>query len=451
MSQVSTDTPSLPRLRQLLAGMAGYGAADAFSGLVRLGLAALYSRLLAPEEFGVLAVIYVSVSFGTALLALGLPDALLIRFRAKHAGQIRAEKDRVYTLLSGLCAAATLVALAVLALFPSARPWQPIGAWACVWAATQVLWFVPQQSLRFHNKVWQYGASRLVQVGVQVVTLVALISVREAGLLEIVIAEAVGSLVSLVVIHVFDRYLPHWALPSRAMDLVVPALPFCLLALGSYVVDLSDRYVVTAMLGTAATGYYAAATRITVVGMLLAAAMHAMWQPYFYRQAAEAPDTRLVRGHAERLTILATVAIAAGMLLLPLFFTLQVAGHSFMAPAYRQSAVLVAPLMMQFYFRAVYYLMTPAIAFRGRTWRQVAMVALSGAANVFGNVVVISLGGELFVNLVLVALVSAACYAGAMSYGLREMHTLYPGAAPSWKLILAETTVLGVVCAISVS
>ncbi len=452
MSQARILAPSAPGLRSLLAGMAGYGAADAASGLVRLALAALYSRLLAPAEFGVLAIVYVSVTLVVTALPLGLPDVLMVRFRDGHAGKMREDKDRVFTLLLAACAVAGMAVAVGVRLVPGAAEWRAIAQWSCLWAATQVLWFVPQQSLRFVNKVWQYGVARVSQVVVLLGVLLWFVHAGQAGLRHIVLAETAGSVCSLVLVLALDSYVPRLRLPAAPAALLAPGLPFCLLALGVFVVDLSDRYVITALMGVEATGYYAAATRITVVGMLLAAAMHAMWQPHFYRRAAESPfDTAVVRRHTEGLIVVAAVLVGVAMVVLPLFFTLSMGGQTFMSATYRRSAVLVAPLMLQYFFRTVYYLTTPSIAFRGRTWRQVAMTACVAAANVLGNVVVIAAAGEQMVRgLVMVAVVTAVSYAGAMVYGMREMDRLYPGASPRAVVVALLGAVLAALCWVSV-
>jgi len=162
--------------------MAGYGAADAVGGLLRLGLAAWYSRLLRPDEFGVLAVIYVSVALIATVAALGLPEVLMVRFRDGAAAQMRRDKDRVYSAMAAACAATCGIAIGGATLVPGARCYMSIAPWCLLWVASHVLCYVPLQSMRFSNRVWQYGAARLSQVVALVAVLLWFVARGSAGL-----------------------------------------------------------------------------------------------------------------------------------------------------------------------------------------------------------------------------------------------------------------------------
>jgi len=439
MPEARIDSAGQRPTGRLVAGMAAYGAADAFCGAVRLALAALYTRLLAPAEFGVLAVVQVSVVLAATVAPLGLPDVLMVRFREGDPVKMRRDMDRVYGLLLVVSGALAAVALAAVYLLPAPEICRSLVPWAVVWAVALALWYVPSQALRFRGRVGRYAAARVTQVVTMVGVLLAYVALRTAGLREIVAAEAIGAMLALAATHVLEGYLPRPARDPRVRELLAAGAPFGLLAVAGVVVDYADRYVITLVLGPAATGYYAVAARISMVGTLLTGALLAMWQPHFYRLAGSGRvDQPLVRSISRKLALVFTAGLVLCMVVLPGLMTVRIAGRWFIAPAYQGAAVLVAPLLLQYFFKVLYFLTTPAINFHGRTWRQLAMTAVVGTLSVGMNALLLSvLDGPAFALLTVTALVTAGAYAIAMVFGVHELRALYPGASVGLGFTLA--------------
>jgi O-antigen/teichoic acid export membrane protein len=365
----------------------------------------------------------------------------MVRFRERNPAEMRADMDRVYALLATSCTAGAAVVMAAVLLLPLPALYRTLAPWALLWASALALWFVPAQALRVRGRVGRYAAARTLQVALMTAVLLTFVWLRPSGLTQIVIAEALGAVLALAAAHLLEGYLPRLPRDSRVRELAAAGAPFGLLALAGVVMDFADRYVITGILGVEATGYYAVAGRIAVVGTLLTGALHAMWQPHFYRLVASGRvDPRQVRATGRKLALVFTAGLAVCMALLPGLLTVTVAGRPFIAPAYQGASVLVAPLLLQYFFKVLYFLTTPAINFHGRTWRQLAMIAAAGTASVALNAVLLSvLEGPAFALLTVTALVTAGAYGIAMVYGMHEMRSLYPGASVGLGFALAAS------------
>ncbi|MBD3243886.1 MAG: oligosaccharide flippase family protein [Chitinivibrionales bacterium] len=425
--------------------MAAYGSGDVVTGFGRFALAALYTRVLDPDQFGVLAVLYVSISLAAMVIPFGLPSVLMVRFGEQGAPAMRRNKDEVYTKLVLFALPAGVLTAAAGGVLPGLHA--DMAPWAAVWLVAGVLWFVPAQSLRYKHAATRYSLSRASHIVVMATVAAWLYAAGKLTLTGIVAAEALGAGAALLAAHFADGYLPRPAWPEGSRVLLALGLPFCLLELVHFVVDWSDRYVITALMGVAATGYYAVASRLSIVGAMVVTAFIAVWQPYFYRLAgSDQVAPRTVGLTARRLLLIVGAAIGALMLVIPELVVLEVAGTHIIDPAYAGTKVLVAPLLLQYFFKAAYFVATPAINFNGRTWWQVAIIAAAGLANVFGNVLVITLwpAGSPYPPLVAVALVTAACYVFAMIFAFRELDRLYPCVRPSYTLVIAATVLVTV-------
>jgi O-antigen/teichoic acid export membrane protein len=260
-------------------------------------------------------------------------------------------------------------------------------------------------------------------------------------------AEALGACGALLAVHMADRYVPRFRWPEGARALLALGLPFCLLELVHFVVDWSDRYVITALMGVAATGYYAVASRLSIVGAMVVTAFIAVWQPYFYRLAGtDRVEAGTVGTAARRMLLVVGAGIGLLMLFVPELVVFEIGGIRLIHPSYAGTKVLVAPLILQYFFKVGYFVATPAITFNRRTWWLVAAIGAAGVCNVFGNILVISLwpAGSLYPPLIAVALVTAACYAFALLLAFRELDRLYPRVRPGYKLVAAASLMIAV-------
>ncbi len=428
--------------------MVGYGATEAVVGLVRVVLAALYTRLLVPAEFGHLAIVYVTVTLIVSIISWGLPSALMVRFGQANQGDPKPFKDELYSFLVLLCTGgASVVLIATYTLIPSGWFVARLVPWAVVWVVATVLLAVPLQSLRYEQRVAASAATMAFQAGAMTTTLALLWLLGTVELVDIVAAEAVGAIAGLLFAHVLDSYVPALRLKVSARRLVLLGAPFCMLALVHIVVDLSDRYVITFFMGADATGYYAIAARFAIAGSMLSTAFLYIWQPHFYRHAgAGIRDCNSLRFAGRRLIALSGLAIGMLALFLPLLISANIFGISVVSPTYRDAAVLAGPLVLQYYFRTAYFLATPAINFNGQTWWQVCIIAIIGILNIAGNMAVIAFSGtdDLYHTLALVAYMTAASYAAAMVLGLRRLRALYPQVSPGW-IFVAATAGLAIV------
>jgi len=423
--------------------MFGYGAAEAFAGLVRVVLSALYTHVLLPGEFGHLAVIYVSVTFAVALVPFGLPSAMMVRFVHIEQTGFKQLKDELFSYIFLFFGIAACIFLVAVRLMPKPEWFGPqVVGGIIIWAGASVLWPIPLLSLRYQQRVAACAAT----MAAQVITMAAAFGIfwllGPVDLEHIIAAEAMGAVAGLLLAHALDSYLPALRLKVSPRTLAVMGAPFCMLALVHIVVDLSDRYIITFLMGADATGYYAVAARFAIAGSMLSKAFNNTWQPHFYRHAG----TGAIQGDALRLVgrrLIALSGIAVGLLvlLLPLLMSAHLGDIQVVAPAFRGAAILLGPLVVQYYFKTVYFVATPAINFHGRTWWQVIVIAGIGLLNVVGNTAAIVFGDEngLYGTLTMVAYVTAASYALAMALGLRKLHRLYPAVSPGPFFVTAAT------------
>jgi O-antigen/teichoic acid export membrane protein len=412
-----------PNLLYLFKGSALYGAADVFSALVRFGLVALYTRILAPGDFGLYAVISATLLLACIALPLGLPNAVMIRFKSDDLQEQKTLKTSSYSLMFLLCAVSAIVFFGVMRVFPQHGIVSAMAPWLIVQGCSEMLSMVPKASLRFNQKVALFSAARVLRIIIMVAALLTLLAMGGTGLAAVIIAEAIAALAEFLLCCIFDGFVPLPVFRGGVMPLVRLGVPLTAVAFGIFLNDLSDRYVVFSFLGEQANGYYAAAAKIAVLGSLFAEAFNAMWFPYYFRVAQRNGSTpEEMRAFSSKLVVLFAMLVSLCVIVLPQFVTLRVFGRYFIDPKYHGVAVLVAPLTLVYFFKMCMYISSPLVAYNKKIWNLSAIVWVAAVLNITANIVVTQTLGRagMFVTLTVIAFVSSVSYGLGMVWVAKQ-------------------------------
>jgi O-antigen/teichoic acid export membrane protein len=421
------NTPESPpprySLRHLLKGASLYGIADVAVMGVRFGLLALYTRSLAPRDFGTLAVFQTTILLACVLISQGLPYALLIRYKQVSGAHARTLKDTTFWTLLLLCAATALILLGGFHLLPAYSP-GGLLPWLLLWGSATVLGPVAADSLRIEEKIGRYGIARIGRVAATAFIVIRAFGAQTLELGVVVQAEAIGMTVEVVLSMLLDRYIPGRPSLRHWRSLWKMGLPLCTISMGFFIIDLSDRYIVQLFMGAEATGYYATAARIAIGAAFVAEAFNAMWTPYYYRLAGgDALTEARFRRLFDRLVLLFAVGMSLLMLVLPLLVHLKAFGRFFIDPRYHRIAIVVPVLVLSYFFKICFYLVSAPIEFSGRGGVLSRALYVGVSLNVLGNLIVAALPFDIPVltRLRLIAAMTGLSYLLCTHLGVRNV------------------------------
>jgi O-antigen/teichoic acid export membrane protein len=402
-------------LLHLTKGSVLYGASDVISALVRFALVAVYTRILAPAEFGTYAIISATLQFVCVAVPLGLPSTLMVKFKEDDPKEMASQKNTAMLLLLQVCIGLGAAFFACSRILFTATAVSTLAAWLILWGASDTLSMVPKASLRFNQKIVLFSAARILRVLVMVGVLLWLVKIRCTGLGAIVVSEAVAAAAELLCCCIFDRFLPRPAPLWGLASLVGLGIPLTAVGLGVFLNDLSDRYVVFLLLGNQANGFYAAAAKIAVVGSFCAEAFNSMWFPYFFRfaQKKEYQQAEL-RDFSTKLVMLFAALIGLLCIVLPRLVTFRLFGRYFISPAYHGVALLVAPLTLVYFFKMAMYVATPVLTFQRKILQLSTISWVAAGLNIAANVVWCRVFGTAH----LYAALAAIAFMTSLSYGV---------------------------------
>lgn len=365
---------------------------------------AIYSRYLTPEEYGQYAIVLASTALlnvvGFQWIRLGL-----LRF---HSGPD--DRNRLLsTLAAAYVAVAFIAGLAVLIWhFWRAATFSTIVLLGAVLLVVQSGFEIALEWVRASLQPIRYGVYNLIRAGIATGFGAALASLG-FGAQGVLIAGVVGFAVPTLCLGIRDWGAVRLTYVDRDIfkRLLAYGMPLTVTAALSYIVDVSDRLLLSWMRGTADAGTYAVAydlsqQTITVLLMVINLASYPVIVRSFEEGGIDAASKRL------RQTILMLMGVGIPGVVGLSVLAPEVAGVVLGGP-YRESAVEIIPIV------AVAALLAGAKAYyfdlsfqlSRRTIHQVYISGAAAIANVGLNIIMIPHLG-----------VIGAAYATLMAYSL---------------------------------
>jgi len=369
-------------VKRLLGSAATYIGANAINSAIPFLLLPLLTRVLAPHEYGTVTMFVTVMSVLAALTGLSVHGAVSVRFFDKdidHPGFVG-------TSLLVLVGSTFLVLLAVWFLAaPLARWTQVPQGWllvAVLTAAAQfiihirlVMWQVKTEALR-------YGVFQITQTALNLGLSVGLVLMLGMGWE----GRALGVVVSVSVLSMLALYslqrarLVRWCWNERyAKSLLRFGVPLIPHTIGGVMIAVSDRFIVTSMLGAREMGIYAAAMQVGLVIGLVADSCNKAFAPWLFqtlKQDDAVKNARIVRYTYLLFLMIPLVALLFGCSA-PFILELIV------GEAYRSGGDVVLYIALGGAFGGMYYLVANYVFFAGKTeWLALATLVsgLTGVA-----------------------------------------------------------------------
>ena len=473
----SPPTARQPILTGVLKGTAIYAAATFFIKALNFFLLPLYTRYLAPRDYGVVSLAEIIALLVATIFGLGL-DAALPRLYFEHADDSRQQRLCVSSILRlGLL----LAVAAALASFVAgdalqhwfAVKWQlPFFPYIALAGGAAVAMQAAQFRLALFQVEMRPGAfAALTALGFiltagAVIALVILFPHGAAGmLLGKLLAAGISAAIALVLLRSWLSSGWQWNMAREALGLSVPLMPHQLTALGLVV---ADRFFIARYRTLDEVGVYSLAYTCGMAMFLITSSLMRAWSPAFYQQA-QSEDMKAELGSlisllAGALSLVAVAGICisplaarlldnryqAAMRVIPLvvlayllhamfaLFQLPIMQSKRSGFIFGASAVALASNL------ALNLLWIPRWGVYGAAWASVAAYAVEAGATYFAAQAVWPLAyrrGQIAAGLLLAALLAAATQ---FTHGMLESMLLAAfgsavGALAIWTMSLRQT------------
>lgn len=286
-------------LKQLGKGALIYGLQPVLSRLVSIIMLPLYTRLLTPEDYGVLQLLDTTTDIAAIIFTAGAISGVQ-RFYFKFAS-----KDRQQRLLSTaqlrLLLLGAVAGLVLLVAAPLIHQYALRGSGtvdqvrlSAVSLATGFLSTVPMLRLQLQQRAALFSSVSLLRLFLQLSLNIAFVAFLRFGVTGVLLSTVITNVLfggALTILMLRDTGL-HWDRESSS-ELERFGRPYRLTSIGSYILNFGDRFFLSAAKGTAQVGMYGLAYQFGFgFSQFTSGPINRAWDPIRYKLANEPPEVR---------------------------------------------------------------------------------------------------------------------------------------------------------------
>lgn len=310
----------LKKLKEkLFRGFAIYLGSSVINKAIPFLLLPILTRYLSTEEYGILAIYQVMISFGMPIVGMNMQNNITRNFFSKS-------KDFVARMAFNLFVVLT-VSSAIFLLFISGyllaggTQFSIPEKWLYVLPVIAFMNMVNNFNLtilRNRKRAAEYGAFEISRTAVDLSLTILLIVVYAYGWEGRASGILVASLV-IGVISIFRIWQSGYLLceidTTHIKEILKISLPLIPHALGGVIITLGDRIFIDQMVSTSAVGIYTVGYQFGMIMTLVVVAFNKTWSPWMYELLAEEKEENKVN------IVKATYLVGLGFIALALIVT----------------------------------------------------------------------------------------------------------------------------------
>lgn len=341
----------------------------------------VFTRVLTPADYGIVAMFGIAVSAFSALTGLGTLGAVEVRYFELNREDLAAY---IGGCLLVLLVSSALLALGTWALSGTLSTFTSVPAdWLLACVAASAMQFVVLLRLALwqaENRPSKYAMMQIAQSAVNATLSLLFVLVLHLAwrgrTWGICLSSLLVSLAALVSLHRdgWLRVAPRSGQIRDALRFGVPLVPH---AVGGLLIATVDRFMITNLLDVAQTGIYAVAMQIGMVVNLVTGATNKAFAPWLFRQLRakeQGMQFRIVRLTYVYFTSLLGLALIVGFGAPPLLAILV--GESF-----RSASGVVIYIAVGYALGGMYFMVTNYLFWAGATGRLALVTITSGLIN----------------------------------------------------------------------
>ena len=387
------------KLKLLFKDTVIYGSSTILARSLNYLLVPLYANKLSTFDNGVQTIIYVNIALANVLFSYGLETSYL-KVVSDSAHRDRDETQLFSTAFITLFVTSTLFAIIIVFFAPLIAELIGLspGDFIFVRYAALILWIdtllvIPFAELRLKRKAVQFAIARVVGVIAVVVSAIILIIPLHVGLPGVFIAEAFGSLVSLLlVIPVFRQFRIFFS-TLQLREMLRIGLPYVPTGIAGLLIHLIDRNILIRIppseiqriygqgyQASDIVGIYGRIAAFGVVLQLFIQVFRFAWQPFFLQHAKD-PEAKRLFQHVLSISTLFTMFLAlAATFFVPDLVRYHYSDRFYLLPPRYWIGLSILPwIFLSYVFDMISTNLSAGLLITGNT-RYLPVVTFAGAA-----------------------------------------------------------------------
>lgn len=386
---------SNPKAHKIFKATAVYTGSNLFNKIVPFILLPVLTRLLTPEDYGIVATFTAIFAIVQIIIYMGTTDAIVRGYYDKGKHSFNFPEYVFNGIFINF-----IVFLLILVLWCIFRPYfmriipipfgyqlliPVLGFFVTVYGIPTKLWIIMKKPLPY--AVFD-SANTITELGLSLF-LVAVAGLSWRGRVwGIFLSGALFFLIGLYVLYKnnFFRALLH---KNYLQDIIKYGSHVVLHSLGFPVIGAIDMFFINKFVGLSSTGVYSVSYSISSIILFLSSAFSAAWVPIFYETLNRITPTLKIR--LVQVTYLYFIALIAGMLVFVNVIPLVL--HIIVGEKFIGAKVFVFWLSLGFVFHNMYTMVVGFIFYEKRTSLLSKVAVFTVVLSILFNYILIKLNG----------------------------------------------------------
>jgi O-antigen/teichoic acid export membrane protein len=368
------------QIKQLLQDFVTYGFGQILTKVVGFFLLPVYTRLLTPSDYGVLALLAMFASLLFIFINVGMSTGIFRFYLDKEEPEYR--DSVLFTAFVIMIVMAAPCLAIVVFRDPIARAlfgqdgWSGLLVLATTTIYLDLLLKLPFSSMRALRQSKRYSVLNVIQTMTELLLALTFVVGFRLGALGVVLGQFCGT--SLMAVYLVPRLVlglrRSWS-PAIAKGLLLFGLPLVPAGLATFVLTLTDRYMLKYFSTLDQVGLYSVGYRFGQIITFAVMAFQLAWPPFVFSQDKREDSGRLFA----RIATYYVVGLGTVCLLLDLFsreMFLVVVG-----PEFRTAYTVVGLIAASQFFFGLYNITSAGILLKRKTVYTALLVGAAAGVN----------------------------------------------------------------------
>lgn len=386
------------QIRRLGADTAVYGISTIVGRFLNFLLVPIYTHVLPPGEYGIVAYVYSIIAFITIIYGYGMESAYFKYASTKELGDDRANFS---TPFLSLLVTSGLLSLLITLFAPqvTSSVWLPSGASRIVVYSAWILFFdtitvVPFASLRLERRARLFAVLKVLNIVINVAANLVFLLVFHAGIEGIFLSGLIASAATaLMLIPVISAKL-QFRMPGELFKALLRfGLPYMPAGLAAMMIQVGDRLVMKRLTDDATIGIYQANYRLGIFMMLVVSMYDYAWRPFFLSNA-QAPNAKQLFARILTYFVLAGTGIVLVLsLFMPDLVAIRIFNRTIIDQRYWGGLSIVPVVLLGYLFLGIYNNLIAGIYIEKKTGHLPLITAAGAVVNIAVNFALIPVMG----------------------------------------------------------
>ena len=370
-----------------------YSIGHVLARLVSFLLLPLFTNLLSPYDYGIIALIYAFIGFFTVVLHLGLDTSLLRHYKpANNHDRIKFVTNAYIPILilNIIFLGFGIVIYKIFSIYILGNQ-NPI-MWMMVVGIlfADVLWAIPMIILRADNRPICFISYNLLNVISNIIFIYFFVICYQWEVFGVILSNFLSStLLLLSTLHiVWSRISLSQINLTIFKQLFSFGSPFIFAGIFSMIIELSDRYIIRFLLDFDSLGIYNAGYKLGMLMLLVIMGFNMAWQPFFLDQKNK-DNKNLIISIADTMFVIFSIIACGLILFVDPISKIQILNFQIIGVQFQESTNIVHWICIGYLLHGAYLLQLPGPYLTNNTFSIAIIRGVGAIINIILNFLLI--------------------------------------------------------------